>query len=214
MKRQNLGRLIVGLAFLGLLVGVVGVILLRPRRGIRLDQNTHNAGDNVASVRQQPDEAEGIILGKVSDQPIELVRLELVREGDRRGDLLMEIENKSEKAVAFVGYALLSMPCRQYDLYGWPIEYGVESPAKKSINRDSTLAPHEKATMRVDRIKVDQYLKPTGRASMDCRANDPWEKPALSLRTVRFADGTIWDISKQGTAPNLQSPTVQSSALR
>jgi hypothetical protein len=209
MKKHNPGRLIVGIAFLVLLVGVVGIILLRSRRGIRQDQNTHNAVDNLASVSQQPDEAEGIILGKVPDQPIELVRLELVRGGEQRGNLLMEIENKSEKAVSFVEYALLSMPCRQYDLYALPIEYGVESPepkksineAKKSINKDNTLAPHKKATIRVESIKIDQYLKPTGRASMDCRPNNPWEKPALSLRKVRFADGSVWDISKQAQAP-------------
>lgn len=203
MKKQNLERLIVGIAFLVLLVGVVGIILLRSGRGIRLNQNTQNVVDNVASVPQQPDVAEGIILGKVPGQPIELVKVKLVREGEQRGDLLMEIENKSEKPVAFVEYWLGSMPCRQYDLYAWPIEYGVENPvATKAISGESTLAPHEKATMSVASIKLDQYLHPTGRASMDCRANDPWEKPALSLRKVRFADGSVWDVTKQPQATN------------
>jgi hypothetical protein len=203
MKKQNPGIVIVGIAFLVLLVGVVGIILLRSGRGIRLDQNRHNAVDNIASVPQQPDEAEGIIMAKVPDQPIELVRLELIRGGDQRGDLLLEIENKSENPITFVEYWLLAMPCRQYDLHAWPIEYGVEGPVtKKSINRDSTLAPHEKATIRVESIKVDQYLKPTGRASMDCRANDPWGKPALSLRKVRFADGSVWDVTKQPQPTN------------
>jgi hypothetical protein len=203
MKKQNLVRLIVGIAFLVLLVGVVGIILLRSGRGIRLDQNSDNAVDNIASVPQQPDEAEGIIMAKVPEQPIELVRLELIRGGDQRGDLLLEIENKSEKPITFVEYSLLAMPCRQYDLYALPVEYGVEGPvAKKSINRDSTLAPHEKAKIRVESIKVDQYLKPTGRASMDCRANDPWGKPALSLRKVRFADGSVWDVTKQPQVTN------------
>ncbi len=102
MKKQNLGRLIVGIAFLVLLIGVVGIILLRSGRRIRQDQNTHNEVDNIASVSQQTDEAEGIILGKVPGQPIELVKVKLVREGEQRGDLLMEIENKSEKAVAAI----------------------------------------------------------------------------------------------------------------
>src|SRR5258707_2353182 len=202
MKKQNLGRLIVGIAFLVLLIGVVGIILLRSGRRIRQYQNTHNAVDNIASVSQQTDEAEGIILGKVPGQPIELVKVKLVREGEQRGDLLMEIENKSEKAVAFVAYSLLSMPCRQYDVYALPIEYGVESPAKKSINRDGTLAPHQKTTLEVKRGKAERYLKPTGPASMPCRPNDPWEKPALSLRKVRFTDGSVWDVTKQPQATN------------
>src|SRR5258708_19007890 len=196
MKKRNLGRIIVGISFLILFVGVVGIILLRSGRRARLDQNTHEAIDNLASVSQQPDQAEGIILGKVPGQPIELVKVELVREGDHRGDLLLEIENKSEKAVAFVEYGHSSKHCRTYDLYDFPIEYGVERPvANKSISEESILAPHEKTTIRVESIKVDKYLKPTGRSSLDCRANDPWEKPGLLLHKVRFADGSVWELS-------------------
>ncbi len=203
MKKENLRTLIVGIAFSVLFVGVVGIVLLRSAPEIRLDQNTHNAVDDIAAVRQQPDQAEGIILGKVPGQPIEIVSVQIVREGDQAGNLLLQIENKTDKPVTFARYWLVPMPCRQYKIGDLFIDYGHEESGRGKISKgDASMAPHQNATLEVKRDKVERYLKQTGPASMPCRLNDPWEKPALSLRQVRFADGSVWDLSKQDQAKN------------
>jgi hypothetical protein len=197
MKRRNMGKLIVGIASLVLLL--VAVKMASP--GVRRGREFAEPGKEVAlqgatPVSQQGSDVEGIILGKVPNQPIELVKLQFVREGDRSGNLLIEIENKTEKPVAFVRYWLLPMPCRQYNIGNLFIDYGLEGSVKSKTANGASIAPHQKTTIEVKRNKVERYLKPTGPASMPCRPNDPWEKPALSLRKVLFSDGSEWDLAR------------------
>jgi hypothetical protein len=204
MMRRNMGKLIVGVASLILLVVSVSMASHRMGRGGEFAQSGKEPVlQSGTPVSKQANEAEGIILGKVPGQPIEVVKIQIVREGDQSGNLLMEIENKTDKSVTFARYWLVSMPCRQYNISALFIDYGLEGSVKNKIaNGDASLAPHQKTTIQVKRDKVERYLKPTGPASMPCRPNDPWEKPALSLRKVRFADGSVWDLTKQPQATN------------
>jgi len=192
-------KVIVAVACLALLLVGLRIAGRRLERRDGFAQSRKDAAlQSSTPVGQQANEAEGIILGKVPGQPIEIVRVQIVREGDQSGDLLLEIENKTDKPVTFARYWLVPMPCRQYNIGDLFIDYGLE----ESVRSDASLASHQKTTLEVKHDKVERYLKPTGTASMPCRPNDPWEKPALSLRKVRFADGSVWDLSKQDQAKN------------
>ena len=200
---KNMGKLIVGVACLALLLVAVRMASHGLGREREFAQPKKEAASQSTPVVQQANAVEEIILGKAPDEPIGVVRMQLIREGDHAGNLLLEVENKSETSVTFVRYWLLPMPCRQYDIGNLSIVYGDErSPTKKPIDGRSILAPHQKATIEVESEKLKRYLKPKGTASMGCRPDDPEEKPHLSLWEVHFADGSVWDISKQPRATN------------
>lgn len=192
-----MAKIIIGLACGVLIVVFARIEVLKSR----VDSSEHNEKRTSAALSvQQSRPFDAIIVGRASDEPVAVVKMELVREGEREGNLDLEIENKSEKTISFVRYWLLPMPCRQYNTGNLFLDYGQKSSSTKgSEDSGSQLLPHQKGSLEVSKKDLDRYLKPNLPASADCRIDDPEEKPHLYLREVRFSDRTVWDV-KQATA--------------
>ena len=190
-----MAKIIIGLACGGIIVVFARIEVLKSR--VSSSDHNEDRTSNRLSV-QQSSPFDAIISGRASDEPVGVEKMELVREGERAGNLDIEIENKSEKTISFVRYWLLPMPCRQYNTGNLFLDYGQKSSSTKgSEDSGSQLLPHQKGSLEVSKKDLDRYLKPNVPASADCQLDDPEEKPHLYLREVRFSDGTVWDVSKK-----------------
>jgi hypothetical protein len=155
-------------------------------------------GGPLISDNQQDDdppqgEETGIILTNAPAQPIALVGMRLVKEGENKGDLLLEIQNTSGRSVKAVQYWLAPMPCQQFQMPTLFIEYGDAGPTDSQQTKPAApeLNSGQRAVLTVKGERLEKYLHPQVRK--DCSAD---EKPRLFLGKVHFTDGSAWDFSQ------------------
>jgi len=105
----------------------------------------------------QGDLEQKIVVSHAPNEPISLVEMRLIKEGEKKGDIVLEIENVTNRPVKAARYWLVPMPCRQYQTPTLFVDYGDLKLLNSNASTPSepTLNPGQRVSLVVGRNDLE-----------------------------------------------------------